>query len=47
MSGDPHLPQAIDPESFAWDDSSTLRRDRGLLDTTLNPTAMGQTLMKQ
>ncbi|NOZ08928.1 MAG: T9SS type A sorting domain-containing protein [FCB group bacterium] len=47
ISGDPHLPQAIDPENFTWADFSTLRWDRSLMDKTLNPAAMGQTLMKQ
>ncbi len=47
ISGDPHLPQAIDPDNFTWADFSTLRWDRSLMDKTLNPAAMGQTLMKQ
>lgn len=47
ISGDPHLPQAIDPDKFAWEDFSTLRWDRSKMDKTLNPAAMGQTLMKQ
>ena len=45
MSGDPHLPQAVGSdfgENFA-----TLRWDRSLMDKTLNPGAMGQTMMKQ
>ena len=46
-SGDPHLPQAIDAQNFAWNDFSTLRWDRSLMDKTLNLAAMGQTLMKQ
>ncbi len=44
-SGDPHLPQAVAPD-FQMD-FSTLRWDRSLMDKTLNPGAMGQTLMKQ
>ncbi len=47
ISGDPHLPQAIDPEKFAWEDFSTLRWDRSRMDKTLNLAAMGQALMKQ
>ena len=47
ISGDPHLPQAIDAEKFAWEDFSTLRWDRSKMDKTLNLSAMGQTLMKQ
>jgi len=47
VSGDPHLPQAIDADKFAWDDFSTLRWDRSKMDKTLNPAALGQTLMKQ
>ena len=46
MSGDPHLPQAVDPDNFT-EDFSTLRWDRSLMDKTLSPGAMGQTLMKQ
>ncbi len=46
ISGDPHLPQPIDPDNFMHD-FSTLRWDRSLMDKTLNPGAMGQTLMKQ
>jgi len=46
-SGDPHLPQTIDADNFSWADFSTLRWDRSLMDKTLNPAAMGQTLMKQ
>ena len=46
ISGDPHLPQAIDAENFMHD-FSTLRWDRSLMDKTLSPGAMGQTLMKQ
>jgi hypothetical protein len=44
-SGDPHLPQAVAPD-FQMD-FSTLRWDRSLMDKTLNPGAMGQSLMKQ
>lgn len=44
-SGDPHLPQAVAPD-FNMDFSS-LRWDRNLMDKTLNPAAMGQSLMKQ
>jgi len=47
VSGDPNLPQSIDPINFAWNDFSTLRWDRSLMDKNLNPAAMGQTLMKQ
>ena len=47
MTGDPRLPQAIDPENFAWADFSTLRWDRSKMDKILNPAAMGQSLMKQ
>lgn len=47
MSGDPRLPQAIDPDNFAWADFSTLRWDRSKMDKILNPAAMGQSLMKQ
>ena len=43
--GDPHLPQAVAPD-FQMDFSS-LRWDRSLMDKTLNPGAMGQSLMKQ
>lgn len=46
ISGDPHIPQPIDPVNFATD-FATLRWDRTLMDKTLNPAAMGQTLMKQ
>ncbi len=45
MSGDPHLPQAVSADfghNFA-----TLRWDRSKMDKTLNPGAMGQTMMKQ
>ena len=44
-NGDPHLPQAVAPD-FQMD-FSTLRWDRDLMDKTLNPAAMGQSLMKQ
>ncbi len=44
-NGDPHLPQAVAPD-FQMDFSS-LRWDRDLMDKTLNPAAMGQSLMKQ
>jgi len=47
ISGDPKLPQEIDASKFAWEDFSTLRWDRSKMDKTLNPAAMGQTLMKQ
>ncbi len=47
VSGDPHLPQAIDPDHFVWEDFSTLRWDRAKMDKTLNPAAMGQAMMKQ
>ncbi|MDX2430658.1 MAG: hypothetical protein QNK35_06985, partial [Bacteroides sp.] len=43
-SGDPHLPQAAAPD-FQMD-FSTLRWDRNLMDKTLNPGAMGQSMMK-
>jgi len=46
-SGNPYLPQAIDPINFSWNDFSTLRWDRSLMDKVLNPAAMGQALMKQ
>lgn len=45
QSGDPHLPQDV-ADDFRTDFSS-LRWDRTLMDKTLNPGAMGQTLMKQ
>jgi len=45
-SGNPHLPQDIDPDNFTHD-FATLRWDRSLMDKTLNPAAIGQTLMKQ
>jgi len=44
-NGNPHLPQAVAPD-FQMDFSS-LRWDRDLMDKTLNPAAMGQSLMKQ
>ncbi|NQT96301.1 MAG: T9SS type A sorting domain-containing protein [Candidatus Marinimicrobia bacterium] len=47
VSGDPHLPQAIDADNFSWADFSTLRWDRSMMDKTLNPAALGQALMKQ
>lgn len=47
VSGNPHLPQTIDPNNFRWADFSTLRWDRSLMDKTLNLAAMGQSLMKQ
>jgi len=43
--GDPHLPQPVAPD-FNMDFSS-LRWDRDLMDKTLSPGAMGQSLMKQ
>ncbi|RLD36553.1 MAG: hypothetical protein DRI73_00475 [Bacteroidetes bacterium] len=43
--GDPHLPQPV-ADDFAMDFSS-LRWDRNKMDKTLNPGAMGQTLIKQ
>ena len=46
ISGNPHLPQPVDPVNFAWADFSTLRLDRSLMDKTLNPASMGQNLMK-
>ncbi|MFZ1518721.1 MAG: T9SS type A sorting domain-containing protein [Ignavibacteriaceae bacterium] len=46
ISGDPHIPQPIDPLNFGTD-FATLRWNRNLMDKTLNPAAMGQTLMKQ
>lgn len=45
QSGNPHLPQPVAPD-FQMD-FSTLRWDRSLMDKTLNPGAMGQTMMKQ
>mgnify|MGYP005838438323 CR=1 FL=1 len=47
ISGDPNLPQSIDPINFHWNDFSTLRWNRNLMDKTLNLASMGQTLMKQ
>ncbi len=47
IGGDPHLPQAVDPQTFVWEDFSTLRWDRSKMDKTLNLAAMGQALMKQ
>ncbi len=45
MSGNTHLPQSVAPD-FRMD-FSTLRWDRSKMDKTLNPAAMGQTLLKQ
>lgn len=45
QTGNPHLPQAVAPDFQT--NFSTLRWDRSLMDKTLNPGAMGQTLMKQ
>ena len=45
MQGDPHLPQPV-AENFATDFGS-LRWDRSKMDKTLNPGAMGQSMMKQ
>ncbi len=47
ISGDPRLPLQIDADKFAWEDFTTLRWDRTKMDKTLNPAAMGQSLMKQ
>lgn len=44
-SGDPHLPQPVQP-GFEWDFSS-LRWDRNQMSKVLNPAAMGQSLVKQ
>lgn len=46
VGGDPHLPQDIDKENYKHDFAS-LRWDRSKMNKTLNPGAMGQTLMKQ
>ncbi len=46
-SGDPHLPQPVDPAVFDWADVATMRWDRSQFDRHLVPAAMGQTLMKQ
>ena len=46
VGGDPHLPQAVDPDNFMTD-FSTLRWDRSRMHKVLNPAAMGQSLMKQ
>jgi len=43
--GDPRIPQSIAPDFMM--DFSTLRWDRSKMTKTLNPAAMGQTLMKQ
>lgn len=45
QSGDPHLPQPV-ASDFQMD-FSTLRWDRSRMDKTLNPGALGQTMMKQ
>ncbi len=45
QSGDPRLPQNV--QSGFPGDFQTLRWDRSKMDKTLNPAAMGQTLMKQ
>jgi hypothetical protein len=45
QGGDPHLPQAAE-DDFEMNFSS-LRWDRSLMDKTLSPGAMGQSLMKQ
>ncbi|HFA47733.1 MAG TPA: T9SS type A sorting domain-containing protein [Bacteroidetes bacterium] len=45
MSGDPHLPQAVDADF--GENFKTLRWDRSKMDKTFNPGAMGQTMMKQ
>ncbi len=47
MSGDPRLPQTIDPVNFTWADFSTLRWDRSKMDKILSPSSMGQSMMKQ
>lgn len=47
ISGDPRIPQSIDPVNYNWNDFSTLRWNRDLMDKTLNLAAMGQSLMKQ
>jgi len=47
VSGDPHLPQAVDAANFSWADVATMRWDRSQMDKHLVPAAMGQTLMKQ
>jgi hypothetical protein len=47
VSGDPRLPQAVDPEVFDWADVATMRWDRSKMEKVLVPAAMGQTLMKQ
>lgn len=46
-SGDPHMPQPVDADNFAWADVATMRWDRSLMEKELQPGAMGQTLMKQ
>ncbi len=45
IEGDPHLPQTVAQNFYM--DFSTLRWDRSKMTKTLNPAAMGQTLMKQ
>jgi len=47
VSGDPRLPQPVDPAVFDWKDVSSLRWDRTNMEKLLVPAAMGQTLMKQ
>jgi hypothetical protein len=47
VSGDPRLPQAVNPELFDWTDVATLRWDRSKMEKLLVPAALGQTLMKQ
>jgi len=46
ISGDPHLPQAVDAANFTHY-FATLRWDRSKMDKTLNPGAMAQSMMKQ
>ena len=46
ISGDPHLPQAVDAANFTHD-FATLRWDRSKMVKTLNPGAMAQSMMKQ
>ena len=45
QGGDPHLPQPVEPNFPS--DFSSLHWDRALMDKTLNPGAMGQSMMKQ
>ena len=47
VSGDPRLPQAVDPEVFDWQDVATMGWDRSKMEKMLVPSALGQTLMKQ